>query len=158
MTSQIELKALTMLRSAELTQNMETEHLRKLAATAGEAEFSEGEIIYHKGQAGQAVYLIETGQIVIETDVPDQGRVIMNTLGPGQFFGWSALFPTERKMAWTRATQPTKTIVFNAKQLQTAWQTDHKLEYAVIRRAGRDMIERIKAIRQQLINILPADD
>jgi len=38
--------------------------------------------------------------------------------------------------------------------LRTAWQTDHELEYAIVRRAGEDMAARIKATRQQLAEMV----
>jgi CRP-like cAMP-binding protein len=154
MTSKTEYKALKMLRSVELTGDMETEHLHKLASLAREVEFLEGEIIYCRGDMGKAVYLIEEGEVVIETDVPGQGPVTLNFLGPGQFFGWSSLFPSERKMASTRALEPTRAIAIVASQLRAAWQVDHYLENAIIRRAGRDMINRIKAMRRQLVDML----
>jgi len=158
MSTKIELKALTMLRSAELTHDMETKHLKELAAIATEVNFAKDQIIYQKGSKGQALYLIEEGEVVIETDVPGQGLIVMNRLRPGQFFGWSSLFPFERKMGWTRAVRPTWVIAFNADRLRALWHTDHELEYAIVRRAGRDMANRIRATRQQLADILVADD
>ena len=80
--------------------------------------------------------------------------MVMNRLGPGQFFGWSSLFPLERKLGWTRAIQPTQVIAFNADRLRSIWRADHELEYAIVRRAGRDMANRIKATRQQLAEVL----
>ena len=154
MTSKTELKALTLLRSAELTHDMKTDHLRKLASFSTEVEFQKDEIIYQKGSAGKAVFLIETGQVVIETNVPGHGNVIMNTLGPGQFFGWSSLFPSERKMAWTRAVEPTLAIAIDSAQLRSTWQGDHDFEYALVRRAGRDMAGRIQSTRQELVDLL----
>jgi len=156
MTSQFELRVLTMLRSATLMEGMETRHLRKLATIASELMFKKDEIIYQKGEEGQAIYLIESGQVVIETLIPGQGQIIISTLGSGQFFGWSSLFPGERKMAWTRATEATRVIAFNAAKLRDAWQTDHNLEYAIVRRAGRDMTNRIRITRQQLADMLTA--
>ena len=156
MTSQFELKVLTMLRSATLMEGMETRHLKKLAAIASEITFEKDEIIYQKGEEGKAVYLIESGQVVIETLIPGQGKIIISTLGPGQFFGWSSLFPEERKMAWTRATEASQVITFDADKLREAWQTDHNLEYAIVRRAGRDMTNRIRITRQQLAGMLTA--
>jgi CRP-like cAMP-binding protein len=151
MTSKIELQALMMLRTVDLTHDMDTKHLRRLASMASEVEFSEGEIIYHKGDTGRAVYLIEEGQVITEMNVPGQGQVTINTFGPGQFFGWSSLFPTERKMAWTRAVRPTRVIAFNASQLRAACRIDHNFEYAIVRRAAKAIGDRIKANRQQLV-------
>ncbi|MCB0192606.1 MAG: Crp/Fnr family transcriptional regulator [Anaerolineae bacterium] len=154
MTNKNELRALTTLRSLELTRDMETKHLKKLAALAHENTFERGEVIYAKGSLGRALYLILDGEIVIETDVPSHGRVVMNRLGPGQFFGWSSLFPPERKMAYTTATKPTRVLAINAAQLRAAFETDHNLEFAIVRCAGKDMADRIRASRQQLNDMI----
>jgi hypothetical protein len=57
-------------------------------------------------------------------------------------------------MAWTRAAEFTRAIAIDAAQLRSAWQADHTLEYAIVRRAGKDMANRIRATRQQLADIL----
>jgi CRP-like cAMP-binding protein len=149
MTYELELKALKMFQAAELTRDMETKQLKKLASMASEVDFAAGELIYQKGDMGRAVYLIEAGQVDVEMNLPGQGSITINTFGPGQFFGWSSLFPSERKMAWTRAVKPTRAIAINASRLKAACQFDHNLEYAIVRRASRAMADRILAIRRQ---------
>jgi CRP-like cAMP-binding protein len=133
---------------------METKHLRKLASIATEVEIPEGVIIYRPGDIGKSLYLIEEGEVVIEMDVPDQGLVTMLTVGPGELFGWSSLFPSERKMARARAVKLTKAIAIDASQLRQAWKTDYDLEYAVIKRIATVMADRIKITRRQLVDIL----
>ncbi|MCB0193882.1 MAG: cyclic nucleotide-binding domain-containing protein [Anaerolineae bacterium] len=150
MASKTELKALTMLRSIELTRDMETKHLRKLASIAQETTFDRDQIIYRQGDKGKGLYLIQDGEIVIEMDIPGQSHVVLNKLRSGEFFGWSSLFPLERKMAWTRAVQPTCALVFESRLLQDACRLDHTLEFTIVRRAGRDMVERIKSTRHLL--------
>ena len=151
MTFIFKSEALKILQSAELTCDMEMNHLRKLASMTCEMEFPAGEIIYHKGDVGQALYLIEEGQVAVEMVVPNLGLVTVNTFGPGQIFGWSSLFPSERKMGWTRATKPTRVLAINANRLRAAFQFDHNLEYAVVRRAARAMVDRVKDSRQQWV-------
>ena len=153
MTSKSELHALTALRATELTHDMKTQQLKKLAAVAKEVEFAKDEVIYRRGNLGQAVYLIQSGEVAIETDTPDREQITLNVLKPGQFFGWSSLFPPERKMFLTRATKPTRATAFDSSRLREMWQTDHELEYALIRRAGQSMADRIKATRQQLADL-----
>ena len=154
MTNKTQLRALTTLRSLELTHDMETKHLKKLATIAREKDFDANQVIYETGNLGKALYLILDGEIIIETEVPGHGRVVMNRLGPGQFFGWSSLFPLERKMAWTTATRPTRVLAFDASQLHTAFEVDHNFEYAIVRCAGKDMADRIRASRQQLNDMI----
>jgi CRP-like cAMP-binding protein len=149
MTFIFKSEALRILQSAELTRDMEMKHLCKLASMTCEMEFPEGEIIYRRGDMGQALYLIEEGEVVVEIDIPNLGLVAVNTFGPGQIFGWSSLFPFERKIGWTRATKPTRVLAINAHRLRAAFQFDHNLEYAVVRRAARAMVDRVKDCRQQ---------
>ncbi|RMF04148.1 MAG: cyclic nucleotide-binding domain-containing protein [Chloroflexi bacterium] len=154
MTSKLELKVITLLRSVELTREMDSNHLKTLASFAKEVEFEANTLIYRRGDKGQAVYLIEEGEVVIEMDIPGHGLMVMNTLGPGDFFGWSSLFTSERKMAWTRATKNTRAIAFDAEQLQAACKLDHELEYAIVRRAAQSTANRIKANRKQLADLI----
>ena len=158
MTSKLELKILTLLRNAELTRDMDSQHLKVLAAIGREVEFEANKSIYRRGDTGHAVYLVESGKVVIEIDVPNQGLVVMNVVEPGGFFGWSSLFPSERKMAWTRTAEHTYAIAFNAAQLREACTRDHALEYAIVRRAARSTASRIQANRQQLIDLLKQDN
>jgi CRP-like cAMP-binding protein len=154
MTTPLEQKILSQLRSAQLTSNMSSDHLMVLTSIAQEMDFTADEIIYEKGRIGQAIYLIESGQVAIETHIPNQGRLVLNTLGPGHFFGWSSIFPNESKMAWTRSTEPTTVLAFAAEPLLKAMQEDPRLEYALMRRASIDMTDRILARRQQLADTI----
>ena len=154
MTSKFELQVLTLLRSVELTRTMDSKHLKILASVAQEKIFEADRLIYRRGDKGQAVYLIAEGEVVIEMEIPNYGLMVMNTLGPGDFFGWSSLFPSEHKMAWTRSTKQTRVIAFDAVKLREACAADHDLEYAVIRRAAESTANRIKYNRQSLIDML----
>jgi CRP-like cAMP-binding protein len=137
---------------------MDSSHLKILAALAQEKTFEADKLIYRRGDKGQAVYLIVEGEVVIEMEVPHHGLLVMNTLGPGDFFGWSAMFPSERKMAWTRSTKQTRVMAFDAARLRQACTANHELEYAIVRRAAESTANRIKSNRQQLLNLFSAKE
>jgi SulP family sulfate permease len=130
---------------------METAHLKKLAALASKIKFAKDQIIYREGDPGEAIYFIEEGQVLIEMNMPDVSTpVMMYPVGPGQLFGWTALFPARRKQARARAVVPTQVIAINAAGLQEAFQTDQGLENAIIQRATEVIAERMNAVRLQL--------
>jgi CRP-like cAMP-binding protein len=151
MTTQTELRMLTALRSVKALQGMETSHLRKLAALGTEVNFAEDQIIYREGDLGEAIYFIEDGQVVIEMNLPGSSSpATMYSVGPGQLFGWSALFPPRRKQARARAVVPTHAIAVNAAGLREAFQADQALENAIIQRVSEVIADRLATIRQQL--------
>jgi CRP-like cAMP-binding protein len=153
MTTQSELKILTVLRSMEVLHGLEASHVKKLASIAREMQFPEGEIIYRPGDIGQAIYLIQTGQVIIEMEVVGYGQVTVYTVEPGQLFGWSALFPPRRKSAQARVAKPTWAIVIPADQLLDLFHRDHNLEFAFTKRITETVVERMKATRLQLAKV-----
>lgn len=150
MTTQTELKLLTSLRGIKALQGMGSAHFKKLAAMATEAIFAKDQIIYREGELGDAIYLIEEGQVVIEMSVADGPPVKMYPVEPGQLFGWSALFPPRRKQARARAVAPTRVIAINAARLREAFKADQNLENAIIQRVNEVIADRLAATRQQL--------
>jgi voltage-gated potassium channel len=70
-----------------------------------------GAIIVRRGESADSMYFIAAGQVMIELP---HARV---TLGEGQFFGEVALLNKTRRSATVRATQPTKLLVLDARDL-----------------------------------------
>lgn len=153
MTTQTEVRMLTALRSMKSLHGMENQHLKKLAALAGEQKFAANQIIYRQGDPGEAIYFIEEGEVVIEMNLPEGGQATMSTVGPGQLFGWSALFPPRRKQANARAVQPTRVIAINAARLREAFQADYTLENAIIQRVTEVIADRLASARHQLMQM-----
>jgi CRP-like cAMP-binding protein len=147
-------RILTALRAIEPLQGLETPHLKKLAFIATETEFPADEIIYREGDFGQAIYLIQAGEVVIEMDVPDYGWVTLLSIGPGHLFGWSSLFPLRRKMARARVLNPIRAIVIDANQLRDLFRTDHELERAIMNRIAVVIADRVRTSRMQLAQTL----
>jgi CRP/FNR family cyclic AMP-dependent transcriptional regulator len=157
MTSQTELRILTALRSMEPLHDLDSQHLKKLASIAVERKFPEGEIIYKEGDLGQAIYLVQAGEVVIEMEVPEVGRATVLVVGPGQLFGWSSLFPPRRKGARARVAKPMRAIVIEAGKLRHLFQSDHALEFAITQRITAIVADRVKATRMQLVKAVSGD-
>ncbi len=151
MTTRAELEQVTALRAIEFFSDMHTSHLKKLATITTQAEFKTGEMIYQEGDVDQPVYLVQKGEVVIEMKTPQDTYAAVLTVGPGQLFGWSALFPGQRKRARARATKATQVITLDGDCLNQLFQTDHKLEHVMMQKMIRLVGDRVYAARQQLL-------
>lgn len=87
---------------------------------SNELKFEEDQIIYRAGDVGEAIFIVGSGQVIIERDVPDHPPVTIHTLGPGQSFGWSSIYPHERWSATARAAKPTYVIAIKADYIRKA--------------------------------------
>ena len=152
-----ELRIVTAFRSMHAFCNLDPLHIHKLASIASERQFEEGTIIYRAGDTGEAVYLILEGKVAVEMEVVDYGPVTLFTLGPGQLFGWSSLFPGRRKQARARVIQPTQLIEIDANRLQYIFRTDHKMECEVMNCISHVLVDRVRGVRLELAKTLAAD-
>jgi len=152
-----ELRIVTAFRSMAAFANLDPLHIHKLAAIAAEKHFDEGEIIYRAGDRGDAVYLILEGEVAVEMGVEGFGSITLFSLGPGQLFGWSSMFPNRRKQALARVVRSTQLIAINASQLRALFRADHELERMVMDFMTQVIVDRVRGARLELAKTLAAE-
>ncbi|EMN1926903.1 cyclic nucleotide-binding domain-containing protein [Burkholderia ambifaria] len=112
-----------------------------------------GEIIYSEGFAGEPViFLIADGKVELSTRCEDK-RVVVATLGRGEFFGESALLAAEPRAHTAKALSFCQLTVVPAAML------DEEIERvsALLRHVVRTMIRRVKRKDDQLATYTHAD-
>ncbi len=67
--------------------------LDALAATASEVLFPAGHRIFADGGYVGSFWLIESGYVALDVQVPGESREIIGTVGIGGLLGWSWLLP-----------------------------------------------------------------
>lgn len=86
--------------------------LRQLAGLAREVVFGRGEVILRQGDAGDSLYLIEKGEVVVTASPPDgQPPVEINRLGPVAFFGEMSLLTGATRSATVTASSECRLLV-----------------------------------------------
>ena len=141
------------LQSMEFTQDLEPKQLDTLASIATYVTFSEGATIFREGDDSELVYVIQEGEVSLLTQVPGHNKVTILTIGPGQFLGWSSLFPPKKKTAGAQTNSPTRAIAINAQYLLDACKDDHDIGYEVMWRIAQVVSERLSASRDQLLDM-----
>jgi len=72
--------------------------------------FKRGEVIFHAGDPGESVHLIERGLVAVRIMSPYGDELTLNVLGPGSYLGELALLRTDRQRTATAvAVEPTAT-------------------------------------------------
>lgn len=72
MKTYTELETLTALRSNAITGELESKVLKKMATVTYEQKFSAEELVYNAGDLGQSLYIVQSGEVVIEMPVSDE--------------------------------------------------------------------------------------
>ena len=126
---------------------------RLFCRCASVERFAEGQQVFHQDGQAEHFYLIESGQIVLETFVPGRGMATIQTLGPGEALGWSWLFPPYQWRFSATATQPTEAIVLGAECLRKQAERDHEFCYELVIRLAQVLAGRLEGVRTQLVDI-----
>ena len=110
-------------------------------------------MIYREGALGSPIYLVEEGLVALELVVPGRGPITIQTVGPGEIFGWSSLFYQRPKTSAARALTPTRAQALDSARLRSLCDSDPVFGYAFTRRILEVVSERLKATRIQLLDV-----
>ena len=127
------------------------EHLDLILEHAVDVQFEPGEVIFKENDPANRFYLIEYGKVTLETHLPHDGDIVVQTLAGGDVVGWSWLFPP---FAWhfrARALEPTSAIVIDGAHLLGLCERNHDLGFELMKRMAQVVIQRLQATRRQWI-------
>jgi CRP-like cAMP-binding protein len=140
---------LKVLKEHPFTQGMGEPLLRKLAALAREVSFEEDEIVFRAGEKSTHFCLLLCGSACVEIRTPYYGLCVQ-TLGPGDAFGWSSLLDEHHTVFQVRAREPSSALFIDGHSLLEACQEDSKLGCEIFRRLARVVAKRVKATELKL--------
>ena len=133
---------------------MSRTHLALLADCAIAAHFEKGQTILREGEFAKGVYLIESGEVVLESGEESGEPVVVDTIGPGDPLGWSWMFPPYIWRFTARAVEPIDAIFFDGTTLREYCEKDHSLGYELLKRTTLVMLRRLQATRDRMLSIL----
>lgn len=102
--------AATRLQSVPLFHGLPPAVIEDLAARARRRRFAAGEVIFHEGDPGRSLCVLDSGRVKI-TAASEQGQeALLAVVGPGEFFGEMALFDDSPRSADAVAIESTQTL------------------------------------------------
>jgi CRP-like cAMP-binding protein len=98
-----------LLRRIPLFESCSSRELGVLAATADEIDLPEGRTLTREGLTGREFVVLAEGIADVES-----GGELVNTLGPGDFFGEISLVTGQPRTATVTTRSPARLVVFTA--------------------------------------------
>jgi CRP/FNR family transcriptional regulator, cyclic AMP receptor protein len=142
-----------LLADAPAFEGMAKEHLELIAGCAQNQTFDEGSYLLREGDPADVFYVIRRGRVALETFVPQEGTMIMETIDDGDLLGWSWLVPPYRVAFDARAVDTVHTIAFDGLCLRGKCDEDPSLGYGLMRRFLPVIVDRLQATRLRLIDV-----
>jgi len=115
--------------------------------------FGFGETIFREGEKDDYFLLIEKGKVVLNSGKGVDERVLIETIGAGDFLGWSWMMPPNAWHFTARAVGPTRAIYFMGPILRDYCERHHSLGFELHKRMGNVMTERLQTARRKILAI-----
>ncbi len=93
------MSTLDLLAQVPLFSALTPIQLRRLGGLVQRRRYAAGEVIFHEGDAGTALYIIETGEVKIVLGSAEGKEVVLRLFGRSDFFGELALLDGEPRSA-----------------------------------------------------------
>ena len=129
-------------------------HMALLTDCAIAAHFEKGQTILRKGEFAKGIYLIESGEVVLESGEESGEPVMVDTIRAGDSLGWSWMFAPYVWRFTAIAVEPIDAIFFYGTTLREYCEKDHSLGYELLKRTSRVMLRRLQATRDRMLSIL----
>src|SRR5258707_12386381 len=94
------------LKMNPMFADLGADELQRIASLCRTQNLGVGEILFQKGDPGDALFGVRRGQIRIETGASDGSRLTMNFMGSGELVGVDAVLVGESRTTDATAGQP----------------------------------------------------
>lgn len=141
------------LREHPFLRGLEEKHLEFLTGCASNLRFKAQEFLCREGEEASAAYLLRSGRVALEVDIPGQGSVEIQTVEEGEVLGFAWLFPPYRWQFDGRAVEPVRAIAFDGKCLREKCEADHDLGYQMVKRFLQQINQRLDKARFQMLDV-----
>ena len=123
-----------------------------------ERRFDVGATIVAEGEPGRSMFIVHSGQLVVNKLV-DSGRVLrMAGLEPGDFFGEMTLIEMQNRSATVVAETPTVLYELTAQKLYSCYKADIHAYVIVMQNINRELCRRLRRADDRIAKLptLPA--
>src|SRR6202011_3360012 len=87
------------LKMNPMFADLGSDELSRISNLCHTQHLSSGEVLFQKGDAGDALFGVRRGQVRIETGSSDGSRLTLNFMGPGDLFGEVAVMDGQDRTA-----------------------------------------------------------
>lgn len=99
------------LKMNPMFAELDAAELQRISGLCHTQQLAAGEVLFRRGDDGNALFGVRRGQIRIESGTSDGARLTLNFLGPGDLFGEVAVLDGQSCTADATAGEPTELFV-----------------------------------------------
>src|SRR5580693_2246538 len=120
------------LKMNPMFADLGADELQRISGLCHTQQLGVGELLFQKGDSGDALFGVRRGQIRIETGASDGSRLTLNFLGPGDLFGEVAVLDGQSRTADATAGEPTELFVLRRNDFLSYLESEPRVAVKII--------------------------
>lgn len=136
---------LAFLREVRLFKDIDTPELTALAQSLREQNLKRGQVLFREGEAGEEMFVVLRGSIVISKPVKERVEQVLARIGPGDFFGEMSLFDRSPRSATVQADSDAMLLALDREALHRLTELSPRAAAAFFQALVQVFIERLRA-------------
>ena len=129
----------TTLAAVPLFSGLDEASLDSVGRGMRARRFRRGEVIFHLGDPGDALFVVMSGAVKITLPSETGDEAILATLRPGDFFGELALLDGAPRSASAAALEPTETLVLPRDRFRELIATEPAIRDALLHALAKEL-------------------
>jgi len=142
----------TELKRCNIFQGLSEQELEEVASLGVVEKREEGTRVIAEGTAAQAVYVLTGGKVAVRMSSRDGNEVVVDVLGPGSVFGWSALLDDTTFKADIWALENCTLIILEGDKLRRLMETNTHIGFKVASGIAGITASRLERLRSRLVD------
>ena len=138
-------ETLAFLREVRLFKGIAEPELTTLAQTLRERPLKRGQVLVREGEAGEEMFVVLRGSMVISKAVTGRVEQVLARIGPGDFFGEMSLFDRSPRSATVQADADATLLVLDREALRRLTEQSPRAAAAFFQALVQVFIERLRA-------------
>ncbi len=138
---------LQILESVPYFSGLYKDDLSKLAGISDVHEFNAGESLWKEGELVDWLLVVRGGKVDVIYRSQEHSEYVVDTVGPGDVIGWSALVAPYRHTATCTARTAGWGLRIRAEPVRMLCENNHELGYSILAQVVQALNRRLRSVR-----------
>jgi predicted RNA-binding Zn-ribbon protein involved in translation (DUF1610 family) len=140
------------LRGFELFVNLDGKELAKLARIGSHEELGAGSGVLAEGEPAATVYMVVDGRVSVTMKSRRGQEAVIDEIGPGEMFGWSAVLDDRTFTAAVRTVEDSTLLAFDGDRLRRLFADSPRIGYRIVTNIALVISTRLTKLRSRLVD------
>ena len=140
------------LRGFELFANLGDKELAEIAKIGSPEKLGVGSEVFAEDEAASTLYLVADGKVAVKMKSRKGQQVVVDEVGPGEMFGWSAVLDEQTFTAAADTIEDSTLLAFDGDRLRQLFAENHRIGYRVVGNIALVISSRLANLRSKLVD------